>query len=449
MPSTINADTGAITGTTGIVQTADGSGELALQADGNTVVTLTTNRLANFAGNVSAANVSTGNVTSGNVSVTGLIRFGDNTTMNTATSGGGGLTWQAVITSNTTVASGNAYPVSTVSGPVTITLPASPGAGNTVQLTDYARTWNSNNVTVNRNGANISGAAANLTLSINSQSVALVYIDSAQGWISSFNSITPVSTYSVSYLVVAGGAGGASDIGGGGGAGGYLEGSATVNPGTAYTITVGAGGAAASAAGQNGNNGSSSTFTNVVTTVGGGGGGFADTTGRSGGSGGGGGRRSSPGGSGTAGQGNNGGAGTNYTGDGSGGGGGGAGSVGGSNPSGGSAGGSGSSSSINGTATTRAGGGGGGSGAGGSGGSGGSGGGGNGGGGSGQNGSAATANTGGGGGGGSAASGLGAAGGSGIIIISYPGVQRATGGTVTSSGGNTIHTFTSSGTYTA
>jgi hypothetical protein len=43
----------------------------------------------------------------------------------------------------------------------------------------------------------------------------------------------------------------------------------------------------------------------------------------------------------------------------------------------------------------------------------------------------------------------GASGGSGIAIISYPGSQRGTGGTVTSANGNTIHTFTSSGTYTA
>jgi hypothetical protein len=41
------------------------------------------------------------------------------------------------------------------------------------------------------------------------------------------------------------------------------------------------------------------------------------------------------------------------------------------------------------------------------------------------------------------------AGGSGIVIISYLGSQRGTGGTVTSSGGYTIHTFTSSGTYNA
>jgi PKD repeat protein len=35
------------------------------------------------------------------------------------------------------------------------------------------------------------------------------------------------------------------------------------------------------------------------------------------------------------------------------------------------------------------------------------------------------------------------------VIIRYAGIQRGSGGTVTSSGGNTIHTFTSSGTYTA
>jgi hypothetical protein len=35
------------------------------------------------------------------------------------------------------------------------------------------------------------------------------------------------------------------------------------------------------------------------------------------------------------------------------------------------------------------------------------------------------------------------------VIIRYSGSQRGTGGTVTSSGGYTYHTFTTSGTYTA
>ena len=57
-------------------------------------------------------------------------------------------------------------------------------------------------------------------------------------------------------------------------------------------------------------------------------------------------------------------------------------------------------------------------------------------------------NTGGGGGGGSHAYSVGGAGGSGIVIVRYYGSQKATGGTITSSGGYTIHTFTSSGTFT-
>jgi hypothetical protein len=55
-----------------------------------------------------------------------------------------------------------------------------------------------------------------------------------------------------------------------------------------------------------------------------------------------------------------------------------------------------------------------------------------------------TANRGGGGGGGGAGSG-----GSGVVIIRYSGSQRGTGGTVTSAGGFTYHTFTTSGTFTA
>jgi hypothetical protein len=44
--------------------------------------------------------------------------------------------------------------------------------------------------------------------------------------------------------------------------------------------------------------------------------------------------------------------------------------------------------------------------------------------------------------------GSGSNGGSGIVIIRYAGSQVATGGTVTSAGGYTYHTFTSSGTFT-
>jgi hypothetical protein len=59
-------------------------------------------------------------------------------------------------------------------------------------------------------------------------------------------------------------------------------------------------------------------------------------------------------------------------------------------------------------------------------------------------------NTGGGGGGlGSNTAFSSGNGGSGIVIVRYAGSTRGSGGTVTSSGGYTYHTFTTSGTYTA
>jgi len=252
--------------------------------------------------------------------------------------------------------------------------------------------------------------------------------------------------YSVNYLVVAGGGGGGYNAGGGGGAGGILSGTSSLTSGTAYTITVGAGGAGGtSTAGASGSN---SVLTGIVTSIGGGGGGSSSGSinGVSGGSGGAGYGAASTAGSGTSGQGYAGAIGNS----GSGGGGGGASAIGGTGTSNiGGTGGAGVSNSISGSAVTYSGGGGGygattlGSG--------GTGGGGNGGNATGTAATAGTTNTGGGGGGGAFSTGslTGGAGGSGIVIISYYGSQRGTGGTVTSSGGYTIHTFTSSGTYNA
>lgn len=57
-------------------------------------------------------------------------------------------------------------------------------------------------------------------------------------------------------------------------------------------------------------------------------------------------------------------------------------------------------------------------------------------------------NTGGGGGGGTHSASVGGNGGSGIVIVRYYGSQKATGGTISSASGYTVHTFTSSGTFT-
>lgn len=262
---------------------------------------------------------------------------------------------------------------------------------------------------------------------------------------------------SVEVLVVAGGGGsgggGNSGYQGGGGGGGGVVYHPTFSLVGETTVTVGQGGAGGTQSGDtsvSGTNGGDSQFSTLI-AKGGGGGGAQNTQGSSGGSGGGGGLYSGGGGtsnqstfSGATVYGNSGGtAQSNYTGGGAGGGGGGAGSAGG-NASGtgiGGAGGQGVLFNMTGTGVYYGGGGAakGGAPQGSSG-----------------NGAAAngatpvdtngTANTGAGGGGVYATSGK--AGGSGIVIIRYRGSQKATGGTITSVGGFTIHTFTSSGTFT-
>jgi hypothetical protein len=268
----------------------------------------------------------------------------------------------------------------------------------------------------------------------------------------------------VEVLVVAGGGGGGTGEsnengggGGGGGAGGLIYNSAyQITNAAAITVTVGAGGAGGSNYNVNGSNGSNSVFGSLTAIGGGGGSGEEQSGGLNGGSGGGTGGDLSAGteGQGTAGQGNPGGGIPNGR---SGGGGGGAGAPG-SNPvnRNGASGGIGRAFSISGTSIYYAGGGGGGgstlfsgvkptSGTGGQGGGGNS---------SGLVGgvdtpaTSGTANTGGGGGADRAGLGSAGAGGSGIVIVRYPGLPAATGGTITYLNGYTIHTFTTSGTFT-
>jgi hypothetical protein len=269
-----------------------------------------------------------------------------------------------------------------------------------------------------------------------------------------------ITLNSVEVLVVAGGGGGGGgDVGAGGGSGGLIYNqNFAVTPGSALTVTVGDGGAGSSNANADGSNGSNSVFGSLTATGGGGGASWASGSGQNGGSGGGS-VSTNVVGQGTIGQGNNGGNGLSGP-DYPQGGGGGAGSVGQTATIQTRAGDGGVGlefpqfSSVGGSpAGWFAGGGGGGVEAGTSGnscipGTGGLGGGGNGGR---QLGTPIVAtsgatNTGGGGGGNDP--GQGGSGGSGIVIVRYPGPQKAIGGTVTSSGGYTIHTFTSVGSST-
>jgi len=322
-------------------------------------------------------------------------------------------------TASFTATNGEGYFVDSSSSAITVTLPASPSAGNIVSVSDYNGSAVTNSITIARNGSNINGDASDLVITKADSAVTFVYVDATVGWTSvqtsntqdvintfvsasggtettcgnfKIHTFTAPGTFTVtnagtaggsntvSYMVVAGGGGGKSGPGyggtGAGGAGGYREGRASSDCYTAsplnaptglpvsvqgYPITVGGGGAV-SAGGSAGNNGSNSIFSTITSTGGGTGG--AGTPAGTGGSGGGGNENNS----GAAGntppvsppQGNSGGNGSPPAGGGGAGGGGA--TVAGSNACGafGGDGGAGATSSINGTPTARGGGGGGG-----------------------------------------------------------------------------------------
>jgi hypothetical protein len=241
-------------------------------------------------------------------------------------------------TASFTAVSGTGYFVNTTSGAVTVTLPATPSAGDIVYVKDYTGTFLTNACTVARNGSNIRGAASDFDLEKNNSGGVFIYVDATEGWQVfvdgsdadvqqtyicatggtettcgdyKIHTFTGPGTFSVNglgcaglndtvdYLVVAGGGGGAYNRGGGGGAGGLRDCtsagfSVTVQ---GYPITVGGGGSGPSPypapnADLEGNPGSNSVFNSITSTGGGGGGHYCG--GLTGGSGGGGGTSSPP-----------------------------------------------------------------------------------------------------------------------------------------------------------
>jgi hypothetical protein len=279
------------------------------------------------------------------------------------------VNWQtdSIKTTGFTAVAGEGYFCNTTSAAFTVTLPATPSAGDLVGIKDYANTADTNNITIGRNGSNIEGVANDFLITVEGGSITLIYVDATQGWLSTaaakasdiseqatfitatggtettcgdfkIHTFTRPGTFCVSalgnpaggpnnvdYLVIAGGGGGggAHDVnthaGGGGGAGGYRTsypsplGTLPVSV-QGYPITVGAG-----APGQPGNgpglpspDGGNSIFSTITSAGGGSGGGgnenpavpTENAAGGDGGSGGGGGRLGHPNNGGAGGSGN-------------------------------------------------------------------------------------------------------------------------------------------------
>jgi hypothetical protein len=71
----------------------------------------------------------------------------------------------------------------TTSGPITVTLPATPAKGDTIRIIDVANTFNTNTLTVNRNGQPINGdVSGNLTVTTQGAAFDLIFYDATRGW---------------------------------------------------------------------------------------------------------------------------------------------------------------------------------------------------------------------------------------------------------------------------
>ena len=157
---------------------------------------------------------------------------------------GGLINWQLTAkTTAFTAVSGEGYLVDTTSAAVTVTLPASPNAGDEIIIVDYASNAGTNNITLGRNSLNIRGAASDLVLSTNNQTARLLYSGATKGWLVTTEAgagagSSAAANFTADYLVVAGGGGGSGDMAGAGGAGGAAAAAAAVPVPTTITTTL-------------------------------------------------------------------------------------------------------------------------------------------------------------------------------------------------------------------
>lgn len=94
----------------------------------------------------------------------------------------GGLN-RVTITSSTAAVSGTAYWVDTSGGPITLTLPASPSSGETIQIFDLKGTFDSNTLTIANNGNPIMRTSDTMTVTTEGAAFKLVYSTATEGWL--------------------------------------------------------------------------------------------------------------------------------------------------------------------------------------------------------------------------------------------------------------------------
>ena len=97
-----------------------------------------------------------------------------------------GEAWQ-IKTGTYTASDGDNLFCDTSGTAFTVTLPSSPSIGNQVKIIDAEGTFGTNNLTVGRNSEKIQGAESDLTISTDGAGIALVYVNSDNGWRLKYN----------------------------------------------------------------------------------------------------------------------------------------------------------------------------------------------------------------------------------------------------------------------
>ena len=85
-------------------------------------------------------------------------------------------------TGNYTALAGDRILADTSGGAFTITLPASPSAGDKIHVLDAAASFDNNNLTIARNGKKIQSATADLTITTENTGIGLVFYNDTYGW---------------------------------------------------------------------------------------------------------------------------------------------------------------------------------------------------------------------------------------------------------------------------
>src|SRR5210317_296295 len=190
---TIGTDTLSFAGGTGITSVVTDN-TVTFNID-STVATLTgsqelTNKTINSSSNTltisgseaTLSNIGNASLTNSSFTLNGVtINLGDTTSIVAGTD------WQTGVVADgstvTAATAGDGYFIDTTSFAHTAQLPASPTIGDEISFTDVAGTFDTNNLTVDRNGKPIQGSATDLTVAVERAAFTLVFYNDTQGWV--------------------------------------------------------------------------------------------------------------------------------------------------------------------------------------------------------------------------------------------------------------------------